>query len=236
MQLQRYFDVSQASDVESFRSSLISFAHQLGFPLMTASVVIDGNGPREAPVFHSVSNMPDAFKDASADPAASRRDPINRRLRTLSVPVVYDQTLYVSEGAADLWESQAAFGYRCGIAVALHLPAGKHFLLGVDRDVKLPKAEDKMVKLMGELQLLAVHAQAAALRFLTPTEQLPRPSPRELEVLRWIREGKSTWEIGNIIGISEATVNFHVANVVRKLSTSGRHQAVLKAINQGWIV
>lgn len=236
MQLQRYFDVSQASDMPHFQSQLVGFVQELGFPLMTAALVIDGDGPKDGPKFHVVSNMPEAFKETSADPSLSRRDPVNRRLRTLSVPFFYDQDLYASEGAGDLWERQAAHGYKCGLAVALHLPGGKHFLLGADRDTRLPKSEGKLVRLMADLQLLSVHAQAAAVRLLTPPETpLARPSPRELEVLRWTREGKSAWETGVILGISEATVTFHVGNVCKKWGVTSKHQAVLKAISHGWM-
>lgn len=236
MQLQRFMDVSQASDQGSFRSQLVHFAQELGFPLMTAAVVEEAVKPRDPPTFHVISNMPDAFKDTSASPELSRRDPVNRRLRTLSVPFFYDQAVYVAEGAVDLWDRQAAYGYKCGVAVALHLPGGKHFLLGADRDKPLPKAEAKRIRLMADLQLLAVHAQAAAIRLLMPpTAPPPRPSPRELEVLRWTREGKSAWETSVILGISEATVNFHVLNVCRKFGVTSKHQAVLKAISYGWI-
>ncbi|WP_456752824.1 LuxR C-terminal-related transcriptional regulator [Bradyrhizobium sp. USDA 4461] len=39
--------------------------------------------------------------------------------------------------------------------------------------------------------------------------------------MRWVAEGKSSWEIGMILEISENTVNFHI----RKCDTkAGRHQ------------
>lgn len=236
--LQHYFDVSQAADVETLRARLVQFAEHLGFGLMTAAMVIDADSNKDAPVFHVVSNMPEAFAAQSADPDQSRRDPVNRRLRTLSVPFLYDQALYTAEGAGDLWEGQAPFGYKNGVAVALHMTGHRHFLLGVDRDARLPRAEAKVVRLMADLQLLAVHAQAAATRLLTP-DLLPPPSvrltPREVEVLQWTRAGKSAWDTAVLIGISEATVNFHVRNLCAKLDVASKHQAVLRALQFGWI-
>ena len=60
-------------------------------------------------------------------------------------------------------------------------------------------------------------------------------SVREKEVVRWIKKGKSSWEIGAILGISERTVNFHVNNIKQKLNVISRTQAVAIAIEQGLI-
>ena len=62
---------------------------------------------------------------------------------------------------------------------------------------------------------------------------LPRLTRRELEVLQWVMAGKSSWEIARITSCSEATVNFHLANVRQKFDVNTRQQAVVKAIALG---
>ncbi|SCB51598.1 DNA-binding transcriptional regulator, CsgD family [Bradyrhizobium yuanmingense] len=47
-------------------------------------------------------------------------------------------------------------------------------------------------------------------------------SERERQCLRWVEEGKSSWEIGVILNVSLNTVNFHLKNAMRKLETSTR--------------
>ena len=86
------------------------------------------------------------------------------------------------------------------------------------------------------LQLFAVHAQDAALRILAPSSVEPglrQLTPRELEVLRWTMEGKTAWEVGNVLGISERTAALHAIHVTRKLRCANKLQAVLKAISLG---
>jgi DNA-binding CsgD family transcriptional regulator len=56
---------------------------------------------------------------------------------------------------------------------------------------------------------------------------------RELEVLRWLKEGKTSMDIGTILAISERTVNFHVQNIKRKANAVSRAQAVAVAITHG---
>jgi LuxR family quorum sensing-dependent transcriptional regulator len=60
-------------------------------------------------------------------------------------------------------------------------------------------------------------------------------STRELEVLRWVKEGKSSWEIGEILSISERTVKFHLSNIFRKLNVISRAQAVAKSLQYGYL-
>ena len=60
-------------------------------------------------------------------------------------------------------------------------------------------------------------------------------SDRERDCLSWTAEGKSSWDIGTILNISENTVNFHIKNAMRKLRTSSRTVAVIKALRQGII-
>ncbi len=60
-------------------------------------------------------------------------------------------------------------------------------------------------------------------------------SKKEVEVLNWIKQGKRSWDISIIIGISERTVNFHIANIMKKLDAVTRPQAVANAIQMGLI-
>ncbi|MBR0911479.1 helix-turn-helix transcriptional regulator [Bradyrhizobium japonicum] len=58
---------------------------------------------------------------------------------------------------------------------------------------------------------------------------------KEIECLRWCKEGKTNWEIGEILSISEKTVEFHLSNTIRKLGVSNRITAVVKGIQTGII-
>lgn len=56
---------------------------------------------------------------------------------------------------------------------------------------------------------------------------------REIEILQWVQAGKSSWEIGIILAISERTVKFHLSNIYRKLDVHSRAQAVARAMRLG---
>lgn len=56
---------------------------------------------------------------------------------------------------------------------------------------------------------------------------------RELEVLRLIRDGYRNKQIADQLDISEATVNFHIKNLVGKLGANDRTHAVTIAVRRG---
>ena len=58
-------------------------------------------------------------------------------------------------------------------------------------------------------------------------------TPRELEVLRLVREGNRNKQIADQLSISETTVNFHMKNIVDKLQANDRTHAVTIAVRRG---
>ncbi len=56
---------------------------------------------------------------------------------------------------------------------------------------------------------------------------------RERQTLYWAGFGKTTWEIGRIVGISERTVMFHLGNAMEKLNARNRVHAIAKAAQCG---
>ena len=52
---------------------------------------------------------------------------------------------------------------------------------------------------------------------------------REVEVLTWVARGKTSAEIGQIIGLTKRTVDFHIDNARGKLGAATRTEAVIKA-------
>jgi DNA-binding CsgD family transcriptional regulator len=88
------------------------------------------------------------------------------------------------------------------------------------------------------LEFLTPHLHLALCKIFnsnyTPGESVAL-SAREKEVLDWLKQGKSSWEISVILNISERTANFHVCNIMRKLGATNRAQAIAVAARLGLI-
>src|SRR5262245_29081064 len=127
-----FLSVLEAADQAEFRSAVIRFAQRLGFDTVGALTVVDkGRGDDE---FITADNTPEAYRKIYAGASSGPRDPVMQKCKRLSIPIIRDQKTYLDRDAIDIWETQAPFGYRNGIAMALHLPEGRHFMFGVERD------------------------------------------------------------------------------------------------------
>jgi DNA-binding CsgD family transcriptional regulator len=233
-----FMSVLQARSRDELRDEVVRFAAELGFDTVAATAAVER--PLADPEVVTVDNTPQAYHEAFEDPvrARGRVDPVMQHIKRQSVPIIWDQATYVREGQGELWEEQARYGYRNGIALALHLPEGRHFLLGVDRDQPVPAHKGELTRVVADLQLFAVLAQDVAMRVLLtppPPSETPSLTPRELECLRWTMDGKTAWEVGSILGISERTAVLHTNNAMHKLGCVNKHQAVIKALRLGLI-
>lgn len=142
---------------------------------------------------------------------------------------------HVFEHARPLWEDARAHGLQVGWAQSCHDAGGVGGLLTLARsadafsDAELGANEPKMAWLVQ-----AVHTNMA--RIVVPKlmpEAATSLSRRELEVLRWTGDGKTSGEISDIMNISEHTVNFHIKNALVKLNATNKTAGVVKAAIMG---
>ena len=140
--------VLQAGSREDFRSEVVRFSQQLGFSFVSAMSVLDVTVGRSE--FVRVDNAPAGFSEVMNNVPAMRLDPVMQHCRKHTWPIVWNQDTYTREGLGELWEEQASFGYRTGIAMALHLPEGRHFALGVERDQALPANDGEVTRLVAD--------------------------------------------------------------------------------------
>lgn len=59
----------------------------------------------------------------------------------------------------------------------------------------------------------------------------PQLTKREVESLNWAGKGKTSAEIGTILGISDRTVEGYIASACEKLNARGRQAAITKAMD-----
>lgn len=130
------------------------------------------------------------------------------------------------------------FGISFGYTIPIHGPEGQFSAITVTSDVpahladRLISANRFLVHLMGLYynehvgSILLSQIRGAALDEM----DVPVLSMREKDCLSWVAQGKSSWEISRLIGVSERTVNFHIENAKRKLGVYSRQHAVVKAV------
>ena len=81
------------------------------------------------------------------------------------------------------------------------------------------------------INLIIPHLHVALSRVLLKKESCsPNPTftPRETEILSWLYMGKTNWEIGQILDVSEKTVKNNLYAIYQKLNVANRTQAQVR--------
>lgn len=232
---QALLELSRSDDVGQLTGRTVALAENMGFGLASA-VLLRGSLQRPSGL-HAFGNPPTGYEDAMYSAGDGQRDPLLTQLMARPGHAQYDQGTYARAGAADLWDAQAAFGFRAGMAVSIHAPThAEAFMLGVDRPDAVPSGPGLFL-LQANLQMLAMHAQAGALRILAmrsgvnPTDQLNRSERAAVQtagatVLR--RKGR-------LMSISELGASPQLASAARKMGARTSADLVLKAVDGGLI-
>jgi LuxR family quorum-sensing system transcriptional regulator SolR len=148
-------------------------------------------------------------------------------------PILWNDGVFGAR--SDLWRDAQACGMRVGIAQSAWAPMGAFGLLSFARD-STPISEAELAALNPRVRWLADILHSAMQTFQAARVIGSREvtlSQREQEVLSWTADGKTSWEVSQILAISESTVNYHVNKIIAKLGVSSKSQAAVKAAALG---
>ena len=143
----------------------------------------------------------------------------------------------LTSGQRRVFDEARDYGIAYGATVPIHGPDSGLSTLNVvcasERQL-----EEAFQLSFRDLTWVAVHTHEAFLRLAEDVaeEGRVRLTDRERDCLLWTARGKTAWEVGQILTISEETVLFHLKNVTRKLGVFSKHHAVVKAILHGYIL
>ena len=212
---------------------IVPIAHDLGFDYCCYGLRMPL--PLTQPKTVMFSNYPIGWEKKYQEMNYLAVDPtVQHGMRSL-LPVIWSDNLF--SPARELWEDARSFGLNVGWVQASRDANGAAGLLTLSRSGEsISEAEllDNEPKMTWFTQV--VHLGMS--RLLT-TKMLPETrvqlSSREVEVLQWTGDGKTSAEISEILNISERTVNFHIGNAMTKLNAANKAAAVVRAAVLGML-
>ncbi len=168
-------------------------------------------------------------------------DPVIRLARKSATPFAWRDPAVrsrMTKNARRVFDEARDFKILNGLTIPIHEPGTQFATLNLSTDLGDKMFDDLVAAEALKLTLLAqfFHAQARGRFFENPDLATAPLSPRERECLLWTARGKSAWEIGAILSISERTVVFHLSNAMHKLGVHNKIYGVVKAIMAGLIV
>lgn len=173
-----------------------------------------------------LTQTPDQWQDKYAENATIQNDPIFFRAQCQSSPIQWHKYMQDKEFHDELsiWHES---GMEQGIAFPLHGPNGFGGYFSLSRK------QQNTLNLRGSFHLICLCQYILEQAFQIFSPEKTGFSNREKECLFWVSEGKTSWEIAQILGITERTVNFHLNNAIRKSGCKNRYQTVAKSIITG---
>lgn len=212
---------------QQFFQTILSLAKELGFDYCTYGLRMPF--PLATPKTVVFSNYPTAWQTQYQAENYIAIDPTVHHAMRSPLPILWTDDLF--SPALDLWEEASSFGLRYGWAQSIRDANGAVGMLTLARSNELINKTELDAK-KSKMSSLAQVAHLGMSQSLTP-KLMPEVnallSNREIEVLRWTADGKTSGEISCILNIAERTVNFHINNAVAKLNAANKTSAVIKA-------
>ncbi|WP_455271463.1 autoinducer binding domain-containing protein [Rhizobium herbae] len=174
------------------------------------------------------------------DEGFQRIDPILRLSMGGIRPVDWSTARQLHPESEPLFCAAAQLGLGIdGVTLPLPTPTRRLAFLAIHADVPAEQWPAYRRTHLRDFQLLANLFHASVLendnRIELSEHGAKMLTHRETEVLGWTAAGKSYWEIGTILGISERTVRFFMTNARRKLNVVSNTQAVAQAVRRDLI-
>lgn len=223
--------------VEELHTTATTITRQMGFEHFLYGVKVKTSLTR--PYQFVLSGYPKQWRDHYVEMKYQEIDPTVAHCRTHVTPVIWRNQVFQGHDATKFQGEAKEAGLKHGATFVVHGGRGETAMLSLATTRGARQAESDVVAHMGQAQLFTCYLHEAVQRIVLSQGPLPLQkvtlTPREKECLLWVAEGKTSWEIGNIVRISQDTVKFHLKNASRKMGvTNGRH-AVSRAVSLGLI-
>lgn len=182
------------------------------------------------------SGYPEAWQRIYLDRAYIDIDPTVAHCLSSTDPLLWTEQLFAEADCLALLEEARGFGMGHGVSVPTHEGFGVKSMVCFARSQPIDGASVDSMQLIRSAKVIASCAHMGYRRLARDDMafELTRPlSEQEKNCLGWTATGKTSWEIGKILRISESTAIFHIKNAMEKIGAKNRVQAVAVAFRMG---
>lgn len=244
MRIEDFIDVSnKAENVEElfnlYKTAMSSLGFdQLVFSLMTDHKMIDRDAGHGI-----IVNYAEDWMKYYISKKYDIHDPVRRQMYTAPSTFVWSDIVdlpTLTTLQRRLMAEATDAGLKDGIGIPLRGPLGVIAGIGAASSAGGVELENK--NLMSFANLISQQFYTVFLFLESKREKIKSLdraaillTDREQEILKWCSRGKTRSEIADTLILSDATVDFHVSNALRKLDASNITLGVLKALHLGLI-
>lgn len=227
--------IAQTDDIESLWALAVDHFGGVGFNAI--GYMLLQRGQPEEPVALFSHGLPDEIVRGYAALGYGKDDSVARYGLTTGKPFLRSQLPAHTALSRREWQHRKrldALGLGESLILPVFGPGNSNGIIAL----AFPREEGLIDRLnWSELQALAqvIHLRCIALCPDRPMEIGNPLSERELEILRWVAQGKSNAAIADILDISTGTVDTYLRRVFEKLNVADRTSAAVKGVGLGLI-
>jgi DNA-binding CsgD family transcriptional regulator len=234
-------EANEATSTQEVARLFGAALHHYGFDRFCYSLITDHPSLGLNAGHGVVQNYPDDWMAHYTANNYQKKDPLPRYGSCTRRPFTWDsleETRDLTQDEKKVMNEAREAKLLSGVAVPMYGTGGELAGVGMASSIG---GIDLDPKLLGKLHALAmqfhlVHTDLEAKDHPRPPAGAVQLTGREKEILQWAAEGKSDGVIAEILGVSHATIRFHMNNIFKKLNANERTLATVKAIRTGLIL
>lgn len=242
--VEEYIDASRrCTRPIELRDALMAHVSRFGFDDLAAIAVLDDlsvirvNESTEKQSLR-IGTYSDDWKERFFEQGYAKVDPVAMKMETALSPYFWDdcaQEHKKTVGRSRLFDQFEAESLELSLVRGVTIPIdnvdGKSTISFCGKEAENGPGIMHMMHLIGIYFQQKILALSDALSASQP-RQAVRLTPRETEVLRWYANGKSAWDIGVVLSVSEAAVRFHLSNIRGKYGVNSSVHATALAVSR----
>lgn len=235
--LELFESLQNCNTVEELHTRTTAIIGQMGFDHFLYGVQVNTSLTR--PYRFILSCYPEAWRKRYDEEGYATIDPTVSHCARTTIPIIWKNEVFKGRKEARVRSEAKDCGLASGASFSVHAGRGEAAMLSLATSRESREVQEDIIAMMSKAQLLTCYLHEAIQRVVLSQGPLPLKrislTDREKECLLWAAEGKTGWEIANIVSISERTVTFHLQNAAQKMGVINRQQAISRALSMGLI-
>ncbi|PLX38200.1 MAG: LuxR family transcriptional regulator [Hyphomicrobiales bacterium] len=164
-----------------------------------------------------------------------QEDPVIQKLRATARPFswgsVFEDPQPLSKTAKRIMNEACEFKMYDGLCVPIFSARG--FQAGMSFGGERTDLTEREAGALHLISISAYNRIRDLVGTVDKTAPVPKLTARERECLKWTSAGKTSWEISQILSISQHTVDWYLTSAARKLGAANRTHAVAEGFRKG---
>jgi DNA-binding CsgD family transcriptional regulator len=226
--------IEKTESLAALWALLVRYFRSKGFEAMAYVLFDHGNAGQVAAVLEF--GFPSEVVNTYAALGYGRNDATLRVAMATGSPVLRSKVVeQYTLSREEVWHRTVmdGLGVRETLALPLYGPHGRNALGTLARPLR-PELFGTVSAVGLQMVAQAAHLKGLNIRPL-PVDEVAVLSLREVEILRWVAQGKSNGVIADILSISPGTVDTYLRRIFEKLDVTDRTSAAVKGVSMGLI-